>query len=83
MPDIATNYLRLPYTRHVAPDRGTHGEVLYLASVQQLPGCESHGATAAEALENLEDAVALYIQSLLEDGLEPPVPGPGSKAKAT
>lgn len=83
MPDTATDYLQLPYTRRVAPDRGTHGEVLYLASVQELPGCESHGATAAEALENLEDAIALYIQSLLEEGLEPPVPGPGSKASAT
>jgi predicted RNase H-like HicB family nuclease len=67
-------YLRLPYTRRVRPDEGTRGESLYLASVDELLGCESHGATAAEALEGLEDAMSMYIDSMLDDGLEPPVP---------
>jgi predicted RNase H-like HicB family nuclease len=67
-------YLRLPYTKRVVPDQGTRGEALFFASVDELPGCESHGATAAEAVENLWDAMTLYIDSLLEEGLDPPRP---------
>jgi predicted RNase H-like HicB family nuclease len=68
------DYLQLPYTRTVVADRGTRGEALFLASVQELPGCQSHGTTPDEALSNLDDALALYLESLLEDGIEPPMP---------
>lgn len=71
----AGDYLRLPYTRRVRPDEGTRGESLFLAWVDELPGCQSHGATADQALEWLEDAMSMYIGSLLQDDLEPPVPG--------
>lgn len=37
----------------------------------ELLGCESHGTTPDEALENLEDAKRLYIESMIEDGIEP------------
>ena len=67
-------YLRLPYTKRAVPDQGTNGERLYFASVDELPGCNSHGSTPEEALLNLEDAMQLYIESMLEDGLEPPEP---------
>jgi predicted RNase H-like HicB family nuclease len=77
MNQTVEEYLRLPYTRRVRPDQGTLGEALFLAWVDELPGCESHGKTADEALEWLEDAISLYIGSMLEDGLEPPIP-PGS-----
>lgn len=82
MRNTIEEYMRLPYTRTVVADRGTRGEALYLASVEELPGCQSHGATAAEALANLEDALALYIHSLLEDGIEPPIPAAKSEATA-
>ncbi|HEX8695311.1 MAG TPA: type II toxin-antitoxin system HicB family antitoxin [Longimicrobium sp.] len=68
------HYLRLPYTTRVAPDQGTRGERLFLASVEELPGCQSHGDTPEEALLNLKDAMELYIGSMLEDGIEPPEP---------
>lgn len=74
MNHIVEEYLRLPYTRRVRPDEGTRGESLFLAWVDELPGCESHGETPDEALEWLEDAISMYIGSLLEDGLEPPIP---------
>jgi predicted RNase H-like HicB family nuclease len=80
MRETRDHYLRLPYTRTVVPDRGTRGETLYLASIAELPGCQTHGATRAEALANLDDALALYIDSLLEDGIDPPVPGTASAA---
>jgi predicted RNase H-like HicB family nuclease len=74
MNQIVEEYLRLPYTRRVRPDEGTRGESLFLAWVDELPGCESHGDTAAEALDSLEDALAMYIGTMLEDGLDPPIP---------
>jgi antitoxin HicB len=67
-------YLRLPYTRRVRPDEGTLGESLFLAWMDELPGCESHGETTDEALEWLEDAISMYIESMLDDGLDPPIP---------
>ena len=82
MRNTTEEYLRLPYTRTVVSDQGTRGESLYLASIEELPGCQSHGATPAEALENLDDALALYIDSLLEDGIEPPLPATKSEASA-
>jgi antitoxin HicB len=74
MNQMVEQYLRLPYTRRVRPDEGTRGESLFLAGVDELPGCESHGETADEALEWLEDAISMYIGSMLEDGLDPPIP---------
>jgi antitoxin HicB len=74
MNHMIEDYLRLPYTRRVRPDEGTHGESLFLAWVDELPGCQSHGETADEALEWLEDAIAMYVGTMLEDRLEPPIP---------
>jgi len=33
----------------------------------ELPGCHSHGRTVTEALENLKDAVQLYLETVLEE----------------
>ena len=33
----------------------------YLATVPELPGCMSDGASRAEALANVEDAIATWI----------------------
>jgi len=40
--------------------------------VPSLPGCASQGETEEEALTNIREAVALYLSSLREDGLEIP-----------
>lgn len=67
-------HLNRPYTIHVVPDCGSFGEQLYLASVAELPGCESHAATPEAALCNIRDAMGVYIASMLDDGIEPPPP---------
>ena len=67
-------YLGLPYSPVVVPDETTTGEACYLASIAELPGCESHGRTPEEALMNLREAKELYLQSLIEDGIEPSAP---------
>lgn len=42
----------------------------YSAEVPALPGCLSCGRTREEALVNVKDAIALYIESLREDGID-------------
>jgi predicted RNase H-like HicB family nuclease len=44
----------------------------WVVEVPSLPGCISQGKTKAEALENIKEAIELYIDVLIEDGK--PVP---------
>lgn len=43
-----------------------------IAHVPALRGCVSQGATKREALKNVREAIALYIETLIEHG--EPVP---------
>lgn len=50
-----------------------HGnESGYVATVPALPGCVSQGQTKRETIKNIKEAIEVYIEALLEDGL--PVP---------
>ncbi len=44
----------------------------YTVTVPSLPGCVSEGDTFDEALANVKEAIALYIESLKADGLPAP-----------
>ena len=44
----------------------------YVAYAPALKGCVSQGKTKAATLRNVKEAIEIYVQSLLEDGL--PVP---------
>lgn len=46
----------------------------YIARVPELPGCSTHGDTGPEAVENAEEAIELYVESLIARGIEPPTP---------
>ncbi len=37
---------------------------MFVVQVPSLPGCISQGATRTEALRNIKEAVALYLESL-------------------
>jgi predicted RNase H-like HicB family nuclease len=43
-----------------------------IAEVPSLPGCISQGKNREEALANIQEAIELYIKTLIEDG--EPVP---------
>ncbi|MCL4858652.1 MAG: type II toxin-antitoxin system HicB family antitoxin [Caldilineaceae bacterium] len=45
----------------------------WVAECPSLPGCISQGSTRAEAIENIREAIDLYIEVLQEDQLEVPV----------
>ena len=40
--------------------------------VPALPGCYSQGETVEEALENVKEAIALYLEVLREEGQDIP-----------
>lgn len=46
----------------------------FLATVPELPGCMSDGATRAEALANVEDAIATWIHCARKMGQAIPEP---------
>lgn len=45
----------------------------YIATVPALPGCVSQGHTRREVLKNVKEAISVYLEALLEDGLPVPV----------
>jgi len=47
---------------------------VFVAEVPALPGCISQGATRAEAVKNIQEAIEAYLESLKEHG--EPVPPP-------
>ena len=49
----------------------------FVAEVPALPGCISQGDTRAEALQNIQEAIALYLESL--EAHNEPVPPPISE----
>jgi antitoxin HicB len=50
----------------------TDEDGIFVAEVPSLPGCVSQGATRAEALANIKEAIAGYLESLDQHG--EPVP---------
>ena len=44
----------------------------WVAECPSLPGCLSQGKTRAEAIENIKEAITVYIEALEEDHL--PIP---------
>lgn len=51
--------------------RGEDGQ--WVAECPSLTGCISQGRTRAEAIENIREAIALYIEALEADGLSVPL----------
>jgi predicted RNase H-like HicB family nuclease len=49
-------------------------EGVYVAEVPALPGCISQGQTREEAVENVREAIASYLESLEAHG--DPIPPP-------
>lgn len=50
---------------------------IYVAEVPALPGCLSQGDTREEALNNIKEAIAAYLDSLADH--DEPIPPPISE----
>lgn len=55
------HYLNQPYSRILIPNEDGG----YSAEIMEMPGCFAEGATREEALQNLEDAAAEWIEASL------------------
>ncbi len=47
---------------------------IYIADVPELPGCSAHGKTYNEALDNVNEAIELWMNTAKEFG--DPIPEP-------
>jgi len=64
-------YMNLPYTIELIKD--PEG---WFVRVKELEGCMSQGDTAEEAIEMIQEAMELWLEVSLEDGLPIPEPRP-------
>jgi predicted RNase H-like HicB family nuclease len=55
-------------------------DATFVAEIPELPGCSAHGPTEAEAIANVKDAAALWIDVAKAAG--DPVPLPRRRATA-
>jgi len=55
---------RVSYTVILEKETDPAFKGYYNASVPALPGCFSYGATKQEALKNVKEAIALYLEDL-------------------
>lgn len=46
----------------------------YVARAPDLPGCMAHGSSYEEALANIREAMALWLETAQEDGVAAPEP---------
>lgn len=67
------DYTGLPYHLLVVRDGEDKGKP-WTASVEELPGCTSHGKTSDEALGGIQSAMAKWIAVALEEVREIPKP---------
>jgi len=70
------DYLSLPYTKVLRKDIE---ENIFVARVEELPGCSAHGGNELEALSNLRDNMELWIEDCLESGDAVPLPSVGEE----
>ena len=62
--------MNFPIVLHKDPDSD------YGVTVPDLPGCFSAGSTIDEALSMAREAIELYVETLVDDGLEIPDASP-------
>lgn len=66
---------RLEYPIVVEPLPLEHGAG-FIATVPDLPGCMSDGATPEEAVSNVQDAIVAWIEAARDLGHPVPKPSP-------
>ena len=62
--------MKFRFAIDVIPEEDGKG---YYVIVPSLPGCFSQGKTVEEALENVQEAIALHVRSLIKQGEAVPI----------
>lgn len=65
------DYMKLNYKMEIVEDPDEGG---YVIALPELPGCLSTGETIEEAIENIKDAKKVWLDLMIEDGREIPLP---------
>jgi len=73
-------YMSLPYTTIIEAVNDESG-LYYVGRIMEFEGCMSDGDTKAEALQSLQEAMELWIETKLANGFH--VPEPIGEPKAT
>jgi antitoxin HicB len=63
-------YLALPYPIELIPDEGGY----WFAQIPLLPGCMTQGASRSEALEMLDEAQQVWLETALAEKMDIPEP---------
>jgi antitoxin HicB len=64
------HYLSLPYPIELIPDENGY----WFARIPLLRGCMTQGATRTEALDMLDEAKVLWLETALNEGIDIPEP---------
>ena len=67
-------YRSLPYTRCEEVVCENRHKPLWIAWIQELPGCKTDGISSLDANNNLDIAFDEYIETMIENELEIPEP---------
>jgi len=73
-------YMKLPYNFIIQPINDESG-FYYVGKVVEFDGCMTDGETEQEVLENLREAMELWIESCLEYG--DPIPEPVTESSSS
>jgi predicted RNase H-like HicB family nuclease len=60
------------FTRNVLVYRDPESDY-WIVECPSLPGCVSQGKTREEAINNIKEAIEVYVEVLIEDGRSIPV----------
>ena len=74
------HYMSLPYTTIVEQVQDESG-CYYTSRIMEFEGCLADGDTKIEALESLQEAMEIWIETKIANGF--PVPEPVQETKAT
>jgi predicted HicB family RNase H-like nuclease len=72
--DEVRRYLSLPYRIAMTRDQTEEEEPSWRAVVEELPGCEVHGSTPADAAARIPAALAEWVATAQADGRDIPEP---------
>ena len=83
MSETVGNLLALPYHITLVRDEDIDGLAGWVASVAELPGCLAQGDSPEDAAAAIRETMAIWFETMLEDGkpIPPPAPEPSASGR--
>lgn len=70
MNNQTNDYLHLPYAIELTPDEDGY----WFAEIPLLPGCMTQGSSRQEALDMIDEAKLLWLETAFAEGMDIPEP---------